>query len=114
MIRLRFAAPLAYLAALVLALVDGGGRAGGHAGARPPALIICEVWGDRLCGPALRVAWCESRLRPAARNGQYLGLFQMGAYARRRFGHGPDAYTQARAAYRYFRVAGWRPWTCRP
>ncbi len=64
---------------------------------------------------AVNVARCESGLRTWASNGQYLGLFQMGSWARSRFGHGADAYTQARAAYAYFRVNGysWRgAWSC--
>lgn len=79
------------------------------------ALVICDVFGDRYCGEALRVAWCESRLHPAARNGQYRGLFQMGSSERRIYGHGPDARTQSRAAYRYFVNSGrdWSPWSCR-
>ena len=40
-----------------------------------------------------------------ARNGQYLGLFQMGTYARQVSGHGDSAYEQARAAYRFFVVS---------
>lgn len=81
----------------------------------PVPLAICEAFGDRHCGPALRVAWCESRLDPRARNGQYLGLFQMGAWERSRFGHGPTAYEQSRAAHRYFVASGrdWSPWSCR-
>jgi len=47
-----------------------------------------------------------------ARNGQYLGLFQMGAYARARYGHGPTPSRQARAAHAYYLDAGWSPWTC--
>lgn len=79
-------------------------------------LVICQVFGDRYCGQALRVSWCESRFDTRARNGQYRGIFQMGSWERRRFGHGPDAYSQARAAYRYFRVTGkdWSPWACKP
>src|SRR5262249_48616650 len=65
---------------------------------------------------AMRVAWCESRYQTWAQNGQYLGMFQMGARARALYGHGPDAWSQARAAWRYFVAAGhsWSPWTCRP
>ena len=61
---------------------------------------------------ALRIAWCESRLGTDARNGQHLGLFQMGTRERARFGHGPDALTQARAAHRYWLASSphWRPW----
>lgn len=64
---------------------------------------------------AIRVARCESgpMLDPTARNGQFLGTFQMGRRERARFGHGPGVWRQARAAYRYFRLAGWEPWSCR-
>jgi hypothetical protein len=75
--------------------------------------IICQVFGP-YCSQALRVAYCESRYSIWAQNGQYLGLFQMGNYARARYGHGNNAWVQARAAYRYFRDAGWSPWECRP
>lgn len=63
---------------------------------------------------AIAVASCESHLSIWARNGQYLGLFQMGAYARARYGHGWTPLAQARAAFAYFRDAGWAPWACRP
>lgn len=84
--------------------------------AYPAALAVCEVFGDRYCGPALRVAWCESRLDVKARNGQFRGLFQMGAGERRRWGHAGDPWTQASAAYRYFLASGrdWSPWVCKP
>jgi hypothetical protein len=77
--------------------------------------VIRAVFGS-YGSQAVRVARCESGLRTWASNGQYLGLFQMGSYARARYGHGSDAWTQARAAYRYFVDAGrdWSPWTCRP
>lgn len=81
-----------------------------HASART---AICKTFG-RYCSQALRVSWCESRWSIYARNGQYLGLFQMGSYARSRYGHGSDAWTQARAAYAYFRDSGWSPWQCLP
>jgi hypothetical protein len=64
---------------------------------------------------ALAVAWCESRYRTTATNGQYLGLWQMGRAERRRYGHGTTARAQARAAHLYYHLAaGWRPWSCRP
>jgi len=63
-------------------------------------------------GKAERVAWCESRFDVRARNGQYLGMMQMGRRERARFGHGGSALVQAQAALRYWRVAGWRPWEC--
>ena len=77
--------------------------------------VICEVFG-RYCRQALAVSWCESRHSVNARNGQYLGLFQMGSSERSRFGHGPNAWDQARAAYQYFMLSGhdWSPWSCRP
>jgi hypothetical protein len=85
-------------------------------GQMTPAEVICEVFGRRYCRQAVAVAWCESRHTTTARNGQYLGLFQMGSSERVRFGHGPAAWDQARAAYRYFVVAGrdWSPWSCKP
>jgi hypothetical protein len=82
----------------------------------PPRVAICRVFGPRYCGQALRVAWCESRHSTNARNGQYLGLFQMGSSERRVFGHGATAHRQAVAARRYFLVTGrdWSPWRCKP
>jgi hypothetical protein len=80
----------------------------------PPRRAICHVFGD-YCGQAVDVAWCESRLQTTARNGQYLGLFQMGSYERRLFGHGSTAHEQAVAAHKYFVRSGrdWSPWSCR-
>jgi hypothetical protein len=82
------------------------------AGLKPKA-AICAVFGDH-CAEAVAVAWCESHLSTTAQNGQYLGLFQMGAYERRLFGHGPTAHAQAVAAHRYFVRSGrdWSPWSC--
>jgi len=82
--------------------------------AMPPRAAICDVFGAH-CEDAVAVAWCESRLETTARNGQYLGVFQMGSYERRLFGHGSTAHEQARAAHRYFVVSGrdWSPWGCR-
>ena len=76
---------------------------------------VCTVFGT-YCYEALSVAWCESRWNVWAHNGQYLGLFQMGSSERRRYGHGRDAWTQARAANRYFIASGrdWSPWECQP
>lgn len=77
--------------------------------------IICKVFGP-YCQQALRVSWCESKWYVWAGNGQYLGIFQMGSYARGRFGHGPGAWEQARAAWKYFVASGkdWSPWSCKP
>jgi hypothetical protein len=83
-------------------------------GVLPPRAAICRVFRSN-CREALAVAWCESRLRTTAQNGQYLGLFQMGSYARQLFGHGTTAHAQAAAASRYFVRSGrdWSPWSCR-
>jgi len=80
-----------------------------------PRAAICTVFGS-YCHQAINVAWCESRLQTTAQNGQYLGLFQMGFNARARYGHGPDPWTQAEAAFRYFADSGfsWGPWQCKP
>lgn len=81
------------------------------------ATAICHIFGP-YCSQALRVASCESgwSMTPRARNGQYLGIFQMGSYARSKYGHGEDRLTQVRAAYHYFLDSGsdWSPWSCRP
>jgi hypothetical protein len=83
--------------------------------AAPPRQAICGVFRDS-CQDAVDVEWCESGLQTSAHNGQYLGLFQMGAAARERFGHGPTAWEQATAAYRYYVYSGrnWSPWSCKP
>jgi hypothetical protein len=63
----------------------------------------------------LRIARCESNLDRHATNGQYLGLFQLGDFARGRYLHGAwtDSYANALAAARYAHEAhGWGPWTC--
>jgi Lysozyme like domain len=80
-----------------------------------PKAAICNVFGQ-YCRQAVAVAWCESRLTTTAQNGQYLGLFQMGAYERQLFGHGSTARTQAEAAHEYFVSSGrdWSPWSCKP
>jgi hypothetical protein len=66
---------------------------------------------------ALNVAWCESRGKANARNGQYKGHFQIGRHEWAKFGKGGNPYNgyhNAAAAYRYYQVAGWGPWECRP
>jgi hypothetical protein len=82
----------------------------------PPKQAICDIFGRRYCTQALAVSWCESKHSTTARNGQYLGLFQMGWNERRLFGHGRTARKQASAAHRYFVVSGrdWSPWSCKP
>jgi hypothetical protein len=78
------------------------------------AWIICRYFTRSTCRAAVNVAWCESTLRPWAANGQYRGVFQMGAAERNRYGHGRTAWHQAKAARAYWRKANWRPWVCRP
>ncbi len=80
-----------------------------------PRRAICWVFGED-CAEAVAVARCESTLRTGARNGQYLGLFQMGVWERSLYGHGGTPLQQARAAHRYFVISGsdWSPWTCKP
>jgi hypothetical protein len=77
--------------------------------------IICKVFGP-YCKQALNVSWCESKWYVWAQNGQYRGLFQMGDWERRTFGHGGGAWAQARAAHKYFVASGrdWSPWACDP
>lgn len=110
----RYIANLIGLVALVIASAFAVVTAADAREARPVPLVVCDVFG-RYCDQALAVSWCESRWHTDARNGQYLGLFQMGAWERRQYGHGPDAVSQARAAWRYFNATGrtWRPWSCR-
>lgn len=82
-----------------------------------PQSAIAQVFGP-YANEALRVSYCETggTYSTSASNGQYLGLFQMGDYARSRYGHSSTALGQARAAYAYFVDSGrdWSPWECRP
>ena len=77
--------------------------------------IIKAVFG-KYGAQAVRVAECESGLTIGATNGQYLGLFQMGSFARSTYGHSWNPWGQARAAHRYFIASGrdWSPWSCKP
>ena len=76
---------------------------------------ICYIFGS-YCSQALRVADCESGLSRNAHNGQYLGLFQMGNFARSTYGHSDTFLGQAIAAHKYFVASGrdWSPWSCKP
>lgn len=100
------------VAALVLATPSMAGAPSRSANER----VIRAVFGPRYDDQAVAVASCESGLSIWARNGQYLGLFQMGSYARAKYGHAWNAWTQSRAAYRYFQDSGrdWSPWSCQP
>jgi len=78
------------------------------------AWIICKYWPKNQCKNALNVAWCESTFDTKAKNGQYLGIFQMGKHERATFGHGKTVYHQAAAAKKYYQIAAWHPWECKP
>jgi hypothetical protein len=109
---------LGYFLALLIS-ATAGGRGHNRPGPHNVTHAIRDSFG-RFSGQAIRVFRCESDLDPEARNGQYRGIAQMGSSERRRLGHGRDPWTQARAAFRYFRLAaknggslsaGWAPWT---
>ncbi len=102
------------LAAIVWALVAATCDASRYSRVR---YAVCQAFG-RYCAQAMRVVGCETggTYSVWARNGQYLGLFQMGSRERARYGHGSTARLQARAAFRYFVASGrdWSPWACKP
>lgn len=72
-----------------------------------------EAWSVVRCetGGTFSV-WARNSNPPAGDQGDYLGLFQMGDYARNTFGHAWNPWGQARAAHRYYRESGWHPWEC--
>jgi hypothetical protein len=79
-----------------------------------PVKAILTVWGPHHGPKAVEVARCETggTFSVYESNGQYLGLFQMGEWARGRYGHSYTPLGQARAAYRNFRENGWSQWAC--
>lgn len=81
---------------------------------------ICQVFGERYCNQAIKIAACETgrtfNVWAGYPHNEYWGLFQMGRPERRKYGHGWNVWVQARAAKRYFERSGrdWSPWpTCR-
>lgn len=69
----------------------------------------------------VEVSFCESRWLASARNGGYVGLFQLGAGFRARSpffsvaGLDPySPYVNALAAARVVARDGWREWACQP
>jgi hypothetical protein len=60
------------------------------------------------------VSWGEGSWHHWASNGQYQGTFQMGSWARSRYGHSNTLAGQAAAAARYWRNSGWSGWECKP
>lgn len=78
---------------------------------------IARTWPSHLHRQAMNVAWCESRGRASARNGQYRGHFQIGRKEWQMFGSGNpfNPIDNSAAAYRYYRhVGSWSPWQCQP
>jgi hypothetical protein len=102
----------AYLAAIALGVKMA------HAGSRFGPIEAIRLMFGPYANQAIRVVNCETggTFDPDARNGQYLGLFQMGTRERALYGDGPTPLEQARAAYVYFVVSGrdWSPWSCKP
>lgn len=72
---------------------------------------VCHFFKSN-CETAMRIVKCETGgiYSVWASNGQYFGIFQMGSSERARFGHGNNVWAQAKAAYAYFKVAGFGPW----
>jgi len=60
------------------------------------------------------VAWREATWHAWARNGQYLGTFQLGALERAAHGHGATLEEQVYAAASLWHARGWSAWECRP
>jgi hypothetical protein len=64
---------------------------------------------------AVRVAKCESGWSLAVHAHSpagHLGMFQFGSFARATYGFAWNPWAQSAAAYRYYRAAGWAPWSC--
>ena len=76
-----------------------------------PVQAILAVWGPEGWN-AVRVFRCESGLSTTAENVEYLGLAQMGSWARANYGHSSTVLGQVRAAYALWRDYGWSQWTC--
>jgi len=101
------------------------------AASRPPCQTAIDAitcyWPAHSRQYAIRVAECESTasapeyvarkhgLGRWARNGQYIGIFQMGTKERKRYGWyriGAPARIQVRSAMRLYWHRGWQPWAC--
>lgn len=81
------------------------------------ALICAQPWP---CEQAIRVAFCESSLSPAAvsPDGANFGLFQINRVHAGKVGGNLasllDAATNIRVAVALWRDQGWGPWSCKP
>jgi hypothetical protein len=103
-----------FLLSLAVVVVNAQSRGPIPAGVFQSVRAFWKTRPERIA--AFDVSWCEARFDPGARNGQYLGIFQMGSWERATYGFGPGAWGQAQGAYRYYVATGrtWGPWTCKP
>lgn len=80
--------------------------------------VIEDTWPEHLQDEAIDVAWCESSGNHRASNRWgFKGMFQFGDREWRKYGRGGNvfnAWDNSAAAYRYYKVAGWGPWECKP
>lgn len=67
-------------------------------------MLVTDYFSDEPV-KALRVATCESGLNPRARNGIYVGVFQIGYGSE-------DARENVRHAKQMRDDRGWQPWEC--
>lgn len=111
------------LAALILFLSMPHLRAfhlpGGHEWEVPPsrqrkiARKVHRVWHKKSVAHRwIGIISCESKGRKYARNGQYLGLTQMGEREREMSGWTWDMDDQLRATKRYWNMTGYYSWAC--
>jgi hypothetical protein len=80
--------------------------------------LAATIWGVPVSAQK-SVAWCESKLYPYARNGQYRGVFQEGPmFERGPFGRSGfsvwDPYANVFTAVHTAAREGWRQWECKP
>lgn len=96
------------------------------AACEPPPPSVCDsqcairlTWPDNVEGWALAVARCESTLKPNARNGSHVGLFQLtGKYHKPRASKlgftweqvSTEAWANAATAYDLYAEQGRTPW----
>lgn len=73
---------------------------------------VCHFFTGPNCAIAMRIVKCETggTYVPWAINGQYHGIWQMGSHERATYGDGNNVWAQTKAAYHYFRDAGFGPW----
>lgn len=85
-----------------------------------PVSILEEVWGDR-SSQAEKVIWCESRGKPDAVNGRYIGLFQIDyvlwgkEYGLKKEDFFDERINHEIARKIFNRSGSWNPWpNCKP